>query len=109
MTGGNGPASLVKSEAELRALLTCGDAGPKPAIDFAKQSLVLQERTMSPASAGTAVYDDGKTITLVNSFRGSCPGDPLPMPMGFTLAVLVPAGGKRTFREVSCNVETRCK
>lgn len=103
----SGPAKLVRTDAELREILQCSGAGPG-AIDFAKQSLLIGARTMSPASMGTAVYDDGKTLTLVNRFRSPCPNDPMPMPTPFTLAVQVPAG-PRAIREVSCNVETKCK
>ena len=107
MNGTGGPAILVTSEAEFGAAFACKGKGAS-GIDFSKQSLVAQRRMLSPAGVGTGVYDDGKTVTFVAKFRSACPGDPMPMPMGITLTMLVPAGGGREFKETPCNVESKC-
>jgi hypothetical protein len=103
-----GPAVLVTSDAEWKARFTCSGSGAH-GIDFTRQALVAQRRTLSPAGMGTSVFDDGKTITLVGRFRSPCPGEPMAMPMPITVAALVPAGGAREFKETVCNVDWKCR
>jgi hypothetical protein len=103
--GGSGTVT-VKSDEELKAHFDC--KGAPTGIDFAKQSLVVAYRTLSPAGAGTDVLDDGQKVTIVNKFRSPCPKDPQPMPAPYTLSFLVPAGGPRTFGETTCNVVWKC-
>jgi hypothetical protein len=103
--GGSGMVT-IKNEEELRAHFDC--KGAPTGIDFARQSLVVAYRTMSPAAAGNDVLDDGQKVTIVNKFRSPCPSDPQPMPVPYTLSFLVPASAPRTFGETSCNVVWKC-
>lgn len=102
--GGSGTVT-IKREEELKAHFECKGA---VGIDFAKQSLVVTYRTMSPAFAGNEILDDGQKVTLVDKFRSPCPNDPHPMPAPYTLSFLVPAGAPRTFGEATCNVVSPC-
>jgi len=108
LAGRGGPPVLVRSEAELRAAVTCaGDV--TSGIDFAAHALVLQSITLSPASTGADVFDDGAVVTVVTRQRRPCPGDPQPMPIGHTVAALVSGAGERTVRESTCVADTTCR
>lgn len=99
---------FVRSTLELQQLLSCPADNPA-SVDLAHNALLISARTLSPAGMGTSVYDDGEVLTFVSRSRTTCPEDPLPMPMNVTLAVLLPAGAERTFKEASCTVVSRCR
>ncbi|MDP2308279.1 MAG: hypothetical protein Q8P18_19830 [Pseudomonadota bacterium] len=103
-----GQTDTVRSEEELRARYTC-PPGVAFGIDFSRDQLVLADRVLSPAQAGSDVYDDGARITFVNRQRANCPDDPRPMPTPYTLAFLLPTGAERTHAEVSCTVRRACR
>jgi hypothetical protein len=96
---------MLKTSAELASNVSCtGAAAEFPAGSW----LLVSSRTMSPAYAGTELYDDGKTLTFVTRQRSPCPTDPRPMPMSTQLAFVVPAGAERSFAESTCTMHTRC-
>lgn len=99
-TGGD-LAGTVTSEKDFAARWTCTGAS---GIDFAKDQLVIESRSLSPAEVGGQVVDDGKTVTFVHHFRQTCPEDPRPMPMGTTVMYLLPAGAQRAHADASCTV-----
>lgn len=102
-----GAPALVRSEAELKVHYDC-EAGAALGVDFSRDALVFTTRTLSPASVGTDVLDDGKTVTFVNRQRTPCKNDPLPMPISSTLTFVVTGSSPRAFAEASCTVETKC-
>lgn len=102
-----GPAT-IRSDAEFAARFRC-PAGTASGIDFATHQLMVEDRDLSPAGAGTSVVDDGAKVTSINRFRSPCPGDPQPMPMPYTLAYLLPRDAKRVFAETTCTLSSTCK
>lgn len=105
-SAGAGAPQFLRTAAELESAFKC--AGGAPGVDVAQHTLIISQRTLSPASMGTTVFDDGKIITFVERSRKNCPNDPLPMPMSYALYFLLPAGAERDFKQSSCTVETRC-
>ena len=93
----------MASEQEFAQAFVCKGTTPS-GIDFKKDQLVVDNRQLSPAGAGGAIYDDGSTVTYVSYFRNPCPGDPQPMPMPYTVTYLLPAGAQRAFAEKTCTV-----
>lgn len=106
-TGGPGK-QLIRSDAELRAALTCPD-GVAPGVDLTKDALLVVGYTLSPAGVGLGALDDGKLVTLVSRQRNPCPNDPMPMPMNTTAWFVVPGGGERTFADKVCTVDSTCR
>ncbi|MDB5213269.1 MAG: hypothetical protein JWO86_1196 [Myxococcaceae bacterium] len=101
----HGATTIIHSEADLIAgALDC----PASGVDFAKSSLVVTGRALSPATVGIDVYDDGKKVTFVSRQRDSCPNEVPPMPITVPLAFLVPAGETRTFAEATCKQVYTC-
>jgi hypothetical protein len=101
------PPTLVRNDAEFSAAFSC-TGNTMPGIDFSKNALVIENKMLSPAGVGSSVFDDGKTITIVDLFRDNCPSDPIPMPIAHTRTVLVPAGGERTFAKSTCKLAKSC-
>jgi hypothetical protein len=99
--------TAVKSEAEFTARFGC-PKGTKSGLDFTKQQLMVQDRTLSPAGAGTTIVDDGTKVTFIERDRSPCPGDPQPMPMNYTLGFVLPAGAERTYATRSCTLPPKC-
>ncbi len=96
-----GTSTLVRSEAQLVAILGC--KSPRTSdIDFEKVTLVVTSRISSPATVGTDAYDDGKSVVFVSRQRSACPGERPPMPVPATYAFLLPAKTARTFAEATC-------
>ncbi len=102
---------FVHSAKEFAAHFTCiGPGSSTPTVDFSKSTLVVKKWILSPAAAGTDVYDDGKIVTLVNRFATPCPSQFPPIPTPHTLAGLLPArAGTRTVRELSCTLPPSCR
>ena len=100
---GAGAAGIVRTEEGFRARFICAN-GASSGIDFQQNQLVVQVRTLSPAGVGGEIADDGKTVTYVSHFRRNCPDEPRPMPMGYTVMFLLPAGADRQFADASCTV-----
>lgn len=100
----------IRSEEAFAARFDCAD-GITSEIDFSQHELIAQDRTLSPASTGGEIVDDGTTVTYVTHFRPNCPDDPRPMPMQYTVSYLVPTGATRTFADASCTVgpQRTCK
>lgn len=105
-SGPPGPAT-VTSEAQFAERFAC-PKGTASGIDFATQQLVVEDRTLSPAGAGTTIVDDGAKITFIERARSPCPNDPLPMPIAYTLGFLLPKGAKRTFANTGCTLPPSC-
>lgn len=105
-TGAPGPTTIT-SEDGFAKRFSC-PKGTKSGLDFAKQALVVEDRTRSPAGAGTTIVDDGATVTFIERDRSPCPGDPQPMPIGYTLGVVLPAGAERTYATRSCTLPPSC-
>lgn len=97
----------VQSEAEFAERFTCAK-GTKSGLDFAKQLLVVQDRSLSPAGAGTTIVDDGARITFIERQRSPCPDDPQPMPMNYTLGFVLPAGAERSYDNRVCTLPPQC-
>lgn len=104
--GGPAPTAIT-SEQAFAERFTC-PAGAKSGVDFTKQQLMVADRTLSPAGAGTTIVDDGTTVTFIQRERSPCPGDPLPMPIGYTLGFVLPAGAERKFADRSCTLPPSC-
>jgi hypothetical protein len=92
----------------LAAALSCDATANPPSFDFSTEDLELAQFSMSPAFAGVAIVDDGKTISFVMRQRSPCPDDPMPMPMASTLAYLIDKGAAREHRTLSCTLAPRC-
>jgi hypothetical protein len=105
-SGATGPTS-IRSEAEFAKRFSC-PAGTTSGIDFATQMLVVEDRSLSPAGAGTIIVDDGARITFIERQRSPCPDDPKPMPMDYTLGFLLPAGAERTYTSRACTLPPTC-
>jgi len=102
----HGATTIVRSEAHLIAgALDC----PASGIDFTKDSIVVAGHTLSPATVGIDVYDDGQKITFVSRQRDSCPKEYPPMPITVPIAFLIPAGESRTFDEATCKQAWKCQ
>jgi hypothetical protein len=99
--------TAVKSEAEFAKRFEC-PKGTTSGLDFAKQQLMVQDRTLSPAGAGTTIVDDGAKVTFIERDRSPCPGDPQPMPMSYTLGFILPADAERTYATRSCTLPPKC-
>ncbi|MBK8235243.1 MAG: hypothetical protein IPK74_06790 [Deltaproteobacteria bacterium] len=108
-TGRSGPAGLgtIASEAAFAKRFSC-PRGVASGIDFGKLQLMVEDRTLSPAGAGTIIVDDGATVTFIERMRSPCPGDPQPMPIGYTLGFLLPAGADRKFATRNCTMPPQC-
>ena len=91
----HGATTIMRNAADLKAgALDC----PASGVDFAKDSVVVAGRALSPATVGVDVYDDGKKITFVSRQRDSCPNEYPPMPITVPIAFLIPAGESAPFR-----------
>lgn len=103
---GPGP-STIRSEGEFRERFSC-PTDTRSGIDFTKQQLVVDDRTLSPASTGISIVDDGVRVTFISRFRSPCPDDPRPMPLPYTLAFLQPKGAARSYGDASCTLPRTC-
>jgi hypothetical protein len=102
----HGSTTIMRSEADLAAgALDCTTSS---GVDFAKNNVVVSGRSLSPATVGIDVYDDGKKLTFVSRQRGSCPNEYPPTPITIPLALLIPAGETRTFADAMCKQEYKC-
>jgi hypothetical protein len=99
---------IVRNQDELASAVTCEPGSQLPAIDFAKQQLHVAEFSLSPAYGGSELFDDGKTVTFVQRDRSPCPDDPLPMPIGSSLAYVMPQGSERSYAQASCTLPPQC-
>jgi hypothetical protein len=100
---------VLRTSEEVLAALSCPQTDLAAlGIDPTQQDVYVLGYTMSPASAGQSVYDDGQTLTYVSRFRPPCPNDPMPMPMNATVAWLMPKDATRATREASCSLPERC-
>ena len=97
---------VIKTQAEATKRFDCG--GAKLGVDFAKSSIVVTSRSLSPATVGVDAFDDGKTITFVDRFRPPCSRDPHPMPSPPLTFVYLVTPGNRAFADASCTVESKC-
>lgn len=101
----HGATTIMRTEADLVAgALDC----PASGVDFAKSNVVVAGRSLSPATVGFDIYDDGKTATFVSRQRDSCPKEYPPMPITVPIAFLIPAGETRTFGEATCKQPWKC-
>lgn len=105
-SGANEPTA-VTSEAEFAARFEC-PKGTTSGLDFTKQQLMVQDKMLSPAGAGTTIVDDGAKVTFIERDRSPCPGDPQPMPMSYTLGFVLPAGAERSYATRSCTLPPKC-
>ncbi len=105
-TAGGG-LSTIASEAAFAKRFSC-PRGTASGIDFDKLQLMVEDRTLSPAGAGTIIVDDGATVTFIERMRSPCPGDPQPMPIGYTMGFLLPAGAERKFATRNCTMPPQC-
>jgi hypothetical protein len=103
--GGNSTPAMIRSEEEFHTRFQCQVPS---GIDFARDELVVSQRSLSPGGAGFDVVDDGAKVTFVSRFRPPCEGDPHPMPMPWTVTFLLPKDAKRTFGETSCTLTREC-
>lgn len=102
-----GAKTFVHSEADLiAAALDC--QSNHSGIDFTKSTLVVTGHTLSPATVGVDVYDDGAKVTFVSRQRSPCPAESPPMPVTIPLAFEIPAGTTRTFVEATCKQDVKC-
>jgi hypothetical protein len=102
-----GAVTIVHNEADLdAAALDC--PGVRSGVDFAKNDVVVTGRTLSPATLGVDVYDDGQKVTFVSREREPCPHEYPPIPVTVPVAFLIPAGRTRTFADASCKQEYKC-
>lgn len=100
---------VLRTAEEVLGALSCPETDLAAlGIDPSQQDVYVLGYTMSPASAGQSVYDDGQTLTYVSRFRPPCPNDPMPMPMNVTMAWLMPKDATRATREASCSLPERC-
>lgn len=102
-SGGGLTWQPLRTEDELRDAFRCADAGAS-GVDFARETVWLSSRSLSPAGAGFAVYDDGRRVHVVAKMRRPSPDEPRPMPMSFSLAITLPAGETREFVESTCTL-----
>ena len=102
----HGTTTIIRSETDLIA--GAMDCTATSGVDFAKTNLVVSGRTLSPATVGIDVYDDGKTLTFVSRQRDSCPKEYPPMPITIPLALLIPTGEARVFADAMCKQEWKC-
>ena len=75
---------------------------------FAKQQLHVANFMLSPAYGGSELFDDGTTVTYVQRDRSPCPDDPLPMPIGSSIAYLLPHGAERAYAQRACPLPAQC-
>lgn len=106
--GGSGGLETIADEAAFRKRFSC-PAGTNSGIDFAKLQLMVENRELSPAGMGTFIADDGATVTFIERMRSPCPGDPHPMPMGYTLGFLLPRGADRKYATRNCTMPPQCR
>jgi hypothetical protein len=108
-TAKSGPpgATTIRSEAEFRKRFSC-PSGTRSGLDFTKQQLVVDDRDLSPASAGISIVDNGLRVTFISRMRTPCPDDPQPMPIPYTVAVVQPAGTSRSYADASCTLPRTC-
>ncbi len=105
--GGSSEPSRVRSEQEFSSAFACRE-GVSSGLDFSRQTLFVLDTTLSPASAGFAVYADGARVTLVSRQRAPCPDDPRPMPMPFAFAFVVDHA-ETTLTQSVCTLPARCR
>jgi hypothetical protein len=99
---------VYAKQSEIDAAFTC-EKGTALGVDAAKQALLRVSYTMSPASVGVAVFDDGKLVTVVSKQLPNCPKDPRPMPMDATAwFTIAPGGPERTFGNAACTLVRKC-
>ena len=99
---------IVDTTAKLDAVLSCS-GGANASIDLKAHDLFLFQYTLSPASGGASVYDDGSKLTLVSRSRVPCGNEPRAMPLSIVLGYAMPKGAKRTYANASCVVASVCK
>ena len=96
---------LLRSAADFNKYVTC--TGAKPAIDYAKQAIVVSPVSRSPRAIDITTYDDGKTITVVYRYEPRPgPGEPN-IAGGAEREVhwhVVPAGADRVFASAGCQI-----
>lgn len=93
----------LRDEAAARAAFGCADSGAF-SVDFTRETVWISSRSLSPAGAGFAAYDDGRAVHVVSKMRRPRPDDPRPMPMPFVIAIALPAGESREFIESACTL-----
>jgi hypothetical protein len=96
----------IRSEEAFHTAFGCAAAS---GIDFAKNELRVETRTLSPATVGIDVVDDGAKITFVSRQRSPCPNEPPPMPIGVPVAYVAPAKSARPTSDAVCNVTLPCR
>ena len=106
-SGGVSTPQVIRSEAEFALSFHCQPEVPS-GVDFVSKELVISTRMLSPAGAGSQVFDDAQTTTIVSLFRTPCADSPMPMPMSYTLGFLLPAGATRAFAEKACTLAAQC-
>lgn len=100
--------TIVRDESELAAAITCEPGSSLPAIDFSKHQLHVANFMLSPAYGGSELVDDGKLVTFVQRDRSPCPDDPQPMPIGSSIAYLLPHGAERSYAQLACSLPREC-
>lgn len=100
--------TIVRNADELAAAIECDAGSSPPAIDFGEHQLHVANFMLSPAYGGSVLVDDGKTVTFVQRDRSPCPDDPLPMPIGSSLAYLLPQAAERTYAQLACTLPAKC-
>lgn len=100
--------TIVRDPDQLAAAITCEPGVELPTIDFATHQLHLAVFMLSPAHAGSELRDDGQTLTYVQRDRSPCPDDPRPMPIGSSIAYLLPLGAERSYAKAACPLPPQC-
>jgi hypothetical protein len=101
--------TIVRNLDELAAAITCEPGVESLTVDFSKHQLHVANFMLSPAYAGGELFDDGTKITFVQRDRSPCPDDPLPMPIGSSIAYLLPQGAERAYVQLACTLPQKCE
>ena len=96
----------INDEATFHAAFACSAAS---GIDFSQSELHVVMRTLSPASVGVDVVDDGTTLTFVSRQRNPCPSEYPPMPIEVAVAYVTPIAAERAIGQAMCSVTVPCK
>ena len=108
LRGGGSTPTAARDEAAFARAFAC-PPGVTSGVDWSRFSLWSMQTTLSPAGAGYSVFADGSRVTLVTRQRTPCPDDPRPMPIPYSLAFLLPAGGEVTIAQAMCTLPPRCR
>lgn len=100
--------TIVRGLDELARAIECEPHVESLNVDFGKYQLHVATFMLSPAYAGSELFDDGKRITFVQRDRSPCPGDPQPMPIGSSIVYQLPLGAERTYAQTSCSLPPQC-